>query len=194
MAGAKFDIQFAGELMEGADPQQARLKIQHRFKLSDEAVKRLFKGDAVTIKHAVDTTAASNYRKLFREAGALVRVLPVSTATKPAPKPASAPPTADPPPRTEPDSTPAFTHSQDLAADSGLTLQSRAEQEKVPLEQPPLTGFPVIDVSHVSLVAGQNWTLEDCQTPPEPTAVPDTSQLRFVSPAPDGDPGKAPED
>lgn len=167
MASAKFDIQFAGELMEDADPAHARRELQRLFRLSDEAVAQLFKGEPIIIKRGVDTATASSYRKRFREAGALVRIVPVDAApAQTAPTPAQAQAQAQ--------------GAQSAAAQAGgLALQSPAEQGKSNLEGPG-PDARTIDTSHLALVGGEGWTLEDCETAPEPIKVPDISHMALV--------------
>lgn len=83
-----FDLEFAGELMPGTDPVQARSRIQALFKLSDEAVASLFNGSAVTVKRGVDAALAARLHAAFAGAGAVLRILPAggaeSVATDPA--------------------------------------------------------------------------------------------------------------
>lgn len=170
MAGAKFDILFVGELMAEADPSRVRSNIQERFKLSDEAAARLFDGRAVTIKRGVDTATASHYRKLFRDAGALVRIASVAPAGagEPAPESAAA----------------VFGHAEGVpghpaAGGSRLSLAPLGDD---PLERPVAVAPRLIDVSHLSLVPGQDWTLADCEPPLPPCGLPDISHLRLVAP------------
>ncbi len=161
MASAKFDIQFAGELMEDADPAHARRELQRLFRLSDEAVAQLFKGEPIIIKRGVDTATASSYRKRFREAGALVRIVPVDAAP------------------TQTQAAGAQSAATATAPAGGLALQSQAEQGKSNLEGPG-PDARTIDTSHLALVGGDGWTLEDCETAPEPIKVPDISRMALV--------------
>jgi hypothetical protein len=54
-----------------------------------------------------------------------------------------------------------------------------------PLEAEPAVETPAIDISGLSLMPGEDWTLEDCDVPPMPAPVPDISHLRIVDPEPD---------
>jgi hypothetical protein len=65
--------------------------------------------------------------------------------------------------------------------ETGLRL---APVDDRPLEQPPPRTPPALDVSHLSLVPGSDWTLEDCDRPPPPARIPDISHLRIVEPEP----------
>lgn len=76
MSGTRFDLEFAGELMPGADAQQARARLKTLFKLTDEAAAQLFSGAAVTVKRGVDGALAARLHAAFAEAGALLRIIP----------------------------------------------------------------------------------------------------------------------
>jgi hypothetical protein len=172
MAGARFNILFAGELMENADPFEVRRRIQRRFKLSDEAIARLFGNGVVAVKRNVDTATASRYRKTFRDAGALVRIEPVASPTR-NPSPISFGLA----------STPANDSSAgpSRSASSSPPLQI-APREEGPLERSPVGEARQIDTSHLSLVTDPDWTLEDCQPSAQATALPDTSHLEILDP------------
>jgi hypothetical protein len=172
MAGATFDILFAGELMGDADPDEARRRLQQRFKLSDEAAARLFGGHTIAVKRGVDTATASRYRAVFRDAGALVQIRPVAAPYQPRP------PTAEPAPTSD--------GRQELARSTpGGPRMTLASLESGPLEQPPVPKIREIDISHLSLVPGWDWTLEDCQPPSPPAKLPDISHLEILAPDPD---------
>jgi uncharacterized membrane protein (DUF373 family) len=79
MNGNRFDIQFRGELVPGTDRNVARQRIQSLFNLSDSAVAQLFRGPSITVRRGVDSDTAARYQSAFRGAGALVRVIPVTT-------------------------------------------------------------------------------------------------------------------
>ena len=72
----RFDLEFAGELMPGTDPVQARSRIQALLKRSDEAVASLFSGSAVTLKRGVDGALAARPHAAFAQIGTIVRILP----------------------------------------------------------------------------------------------------------------------
>jgi hypothetical protein len=77
MAESKFDIQFAGELVPGADPRQVRERLCGLFKLTPEALGRLFSGQVVVIKRDLDAGTAARYRDAF-PSGAVLRLVPSS--------------------------------------------------------------------------------------------------------------------
>jgi hypothetical protein len=171
MSATRFDILFAGELMADADPDEVRLQLQQRLKLSEETATRLFSGRTLVLKRDVDVATASRYREIFRDAGALVETRPVP------PQDASPQPPVESV-ATDPEGSPTGFE------DGGLHLVSDAEQGK-PLEQTDAGDRPDIDISHLRLVPGQDWTLEDCQPSPTSNQVPDTSRLKLVEPPPE---------
>lgn len=145
MAESRFDIQFAGELVQGSDPHAVRERLRDLFKLSPDALERLFSGQAVMIKRDLDTLTAGRYRDAFRDAGAVLRLTPTTT--------------------------------------TGLTLAppgADLEQSVAPAEPRE------IDTSYLSLVAGQDWTLEDCTPPRPPALIPDISYLTLTPAEPIG--------
>jgi hypothetical protein len=173
MAGAKFDIQFAGELLHGADPDVARARLRKLFNLSDEAAARLFDGNPIVIKRGVDTATASRFREVFRDAGALVRIVPLDNPDE-APWSAQAvippsEPTAEAMQREEP-----------YGGTSGLSLAPESQSQ--PLEADRTANPGMIDTSHLSLVSGDDWSFEDCEPPPPAIGFPDTSHLSLVEP------------
>jgi len=176
MVGAKFDILFAGELLRDADPEAVRRQLQQRFTLSDEAVDKLFSGRTVTIKRDVDTATATRYREIFREAKALVQIRPVEAKAQSTPVSPTESVTGSPVRGQAEGST--------ESEPKGLHLVGGTKEPK-PLEQPGTGDRPEIDTSHLRMISGQDWSLEDCQPPPASTEVPDTSHLKLITPAPD---------
>ncbi len=76
MSGTRFDLEFAGELTAGTNPEQARSRVKALFKLSDEAVAQLFSGTPITVKRGIDSALAARLHAAFAQAGALVRIIP----------------------------------------------------------------------------------------------------------------------
>jgi hypothetical protein len=177
MAGARFDILFAGQLLAEASPDEVRRWFRQRFKLSDATVARLFDNRTHTIKRGVDAAAASRYREMFRDAGALVEIRALTTSSQSPPSRSDAP---------APASVSIAPNGRTRSATSG-PLPQEAAPGSDPSEGPPVDDPPQIDTSQLSLVPGQDWTLEDCQPRLPPVELPDTSHLELVTPAPDGD-------
>ncbi|MFE8033585.1 phosphate-starvation-inducible PsiE family protein [Thiohalocapsa marina] len=80
MPDVRFNVEFAGDLMPGADQATARIRLQTLFKLSDDAAERLFSGLPVTLKRNVDGAVAAQLHAAFADAGAMTRIVPASTA------------------------------------------------------------------------------------------------------------------
>jgi hypothetical protein len=155
MADRRFDVQFSGELVAGADPGAARERLRDLFKLSPEALEHLFSGRPAVIKRDLDEAAAARYGAAFRKAGAILSVTPV-VATPPA----GPLPTEPPLP----------------AAPAALTLAPPGSE----VGEAPPPGPRDIDTTHLSLVGGDNWTLADCDRPPPPAPIPDLSHLALA--------------
>jgi hypothetical protein len=170
MANTTYNIVFAGELVPGTEPAEARRRIQRLFKLSDDAAGRLFGDRPVTIKRGVDSASVARYRDAFREAGAFIRAEPVPSFDEIATTPEDLA-TAAPAAEIKPDDPP-------VRRDSGLQLAPLGDE--TPLEAPQVVRPRKVDISHLSLVPGSDWTLADCEPPPPPHAVPDISHLRIV--------------
>jgi hypothetical protein len=172
MADTLFDIRFAGELLEGADPFRARSRIQELFKLSDAAAERLFGGSPVTIKRGVDAATVTRFREVFRAAGARVSVVPAGI-DRPRESGGGAPDTA----------ADGAGQSPRLSASAESSpLELAAAGQSLPLESPPPVPAPEIDTSHLNLVEGDDWTLEDCAPSRPPVAEPDISHLTLAPP------------
>ena len=175
MGGARFDILFAGKLLGDADPDLVRRQLQQRFKLSDEVADKLFSGRTVVVAQGVETAAASRYRQVFRDAKALVEIRPAEAApsTLSTPIPESA-------------REPVGTGDEEQARSVPVRPRTMTgERFSEPARSRDLIDVPKIDISHLSLVPGWDWTLEDCQPPRVPTELPDTSHLEIVAPAPE---------
>ena len=166
-----YDIHFSGDLLPGADPAAARARIQGLFKLSDEAAARLFSGRTVALKRGLDLARAERLRQVFLEVGALVRLVEQGPAAVPAPLAIPAPPPPLPAARAAPP------RDWDLAPPDGR-----------PLEPDPGLAPPAVDVSHLSLMPGQDWSLADCDQGAEPVVVPDIRHLRMLPPESGVDP------
>lgn len=146
-----YDILFAGQLLEGTDPDEARKSIANLFKANATTVEKLFSGQPQLIKRGVDKTTAAKYRNAMHQAGAVAvikvsdspgRQAPAAPAAAPAEAPAAGaamtmaervaalagdnePVTADPTPTAtpKPAHTPGTAATPDTDnADEGLTL------------------------------------------------------------------------
>ncbi len=174
MTEDRYDLSFDGTLSPEADPDEARRRLMAIFKLSESGAKRLFTGRAMIVKRNVDAATAAQFQQVFATAGAVLRLSRV--------EPAAAPYNPD---QAGPDQLGADQPSGDdvrvpvsgRAVDtSGLSLAPPGGR----LEEPPEYVIPVLDLSHLSLVPGDEWTLKDCEAPPTPIPEPDTSYLSLA--------------
>ncbi|BCU07228.1 hypothetical protein [Allochromatium tepidum] len=206
MSEARFDILFDGSLKPDADPRLARERLGAAFKLDAAGVERLFAGKPVAVKRDADLTTAARYKRVFEEAGAIVtlRALDAVEPAAPPQAPAAAPPspTVSPPTDRAPAAAPEPVVERaasepmseagaemDAKADTagGVTTNLTAEGGFEFLEEPPKVKMPDLDLSHLSLVGGSDWSLADCEQTPEPVRIPDISHLRLdeIEPPPD---------
>jgi len=84
----RYDIFFAGESLEGKDPQAVREALGRLFKADDATLDRLFSGRRQRIKGNCDSATALKYQKAITAAGgkvAVVRVEPEVAAEASAP-------------------------------------------------------------------------------------------------------------
>ena len=167
---ASYDIHFSGDLQPGVDPAVARARIQGLFKLSDEVAARLFSGRTVALKRGLDLARAERLRQVFLEVGALARLVEQRSAAVPTPLVTPEPPVV-------PGEKAALRRDWALAPTDGRPLEPD-------LGQAP----PPVDISRMSLIQGQDWTLADCDQGAEPVVVPDISHLRIL--APEAGPGE----
>jgi hypothetical protein len=160
----RFDLSYSGVMRPGADPVQARRLLTDAFRLSDQDAARLFSGRPMLIKRGVDAATAARVEQVFARAGAVLTVRPVADPDAQVGSGAAVPP-----------GTLVTSRDPDLAA-SRLTLAPPGEL----IDHSPVPTPPALDLSRLSLVPGDDWTLADCTPPPAKIPVPDTSRLSLV--------------
>ncbi|WP_200388832.1 phosphate-starvation-inducible PsiE family protein [Thiocapsa imhoffii] len=79
----RYHIQFSATLLPGTDADTARAALKARFNLSDQALADLFSGQCVTIRRNIDEPTALRYQAAFRQAGALLQIIPAAQETAP---------------------------------------------------------------------------------------------------------------
>jgi hypothetical protein len=170
MADQRYDLSYRGLLRPGADPEETRRRLGAIFKLNEAGLERLFTGKPVVVKRDVDAATAAHFERLFAQAGAELSVVPLDTGGPvPAVPPAVAPVSVS--------VAAAEVESQGLSID--ISMLSLAPPGGV-LEEPPPSVSLELDISYLSLVPGDDWTLEDCEPPPTPIPLPDLSYLTLV--------------
>jgi len=164
MPDERFDLSYQGLLAPGADPQRARERLTAIFKLSEQGADRLFTGKPVVVKRNVDAATVAQFQKVFAHAGAVLTVTSVLNVDD-----GPAPPSLLSAEREETADTP-------VQAGSPLSLAPNYDV----LEAGPTAAVPAMDLSYLSLVPGDEWTLEDCQPLPTPIPEPDLSYLSLT--------------
>ena len=160
-----FDVYFRGALLPDAEPGQVRERLAALFGLGPAELDRLFGGNPVCVKRAVDVDTAAQLRGRFRDAGALVDIRPAEATAKP-PAPAAA--TTDPPV-----AAPAGTGD-----DVGWTLAAPQTGSLADCAR-PVVPVPLPDISGLDLAHAGTNLADDAAAPP--SAI-DTSHLSVAPP------------
>ena len=160
-----FDIYFRGESLPDEDPALVRQRVGELFKVDGDALERLFTGQPVRVKKAVDVETASRYRARFREAGALIDIVPSGQT-----------PPASSKPETETQNVPGQAPNAGTEASPFADL---AEPGAILDETPPAPPAD-IDTSGLEALPANTGSLEDCREDKEPRPIPDISHLRLV--------------
>ena len=184
----RYDIFFAGQCLQGHDPQAVRAALGRLFKADDPTLDRLFCGQRQRIKGGCDAATANRYRQALTAAGAKVSIAPASARVAPAAAAASAAASSAP------------TSSPPAAPDSGgLTLADAGErlgpaaaevaaltppdfdlaEVGADLGPPPSPPPPAPDTSALSL-AREGGDLSDCAPEPAPAPALDLSHMELA--------------
>ncbi|MBK1640597.1 hypothetical protein CKO12_01625 [Chromatium okenii] len=165
MSDMLFDLSFEGTLAADADPAVVRQHLAALFKLDAAGVARLFSGQPVVVKRAVDGATAARFELAFHQAGAVLLLTPTPTepaAVAPAPPPAAI-----------------------VVADNPRFIAAPDVLEVLPqdgfIEQEAVVKMPALDTSYLSLVTAADWSLADCQLPVAPAPVADFSHLSLAA-------------
>ncbi len=121
-----YDIFFAAQLVDGFEEATVRDNLAQLFKANDTTLEKLFSGKPQLIKRGVDKPAAIKYKAALQKAGAVavVRVTPGTAKAAPDPAPSSPPApaedglpsSADVKTDSEPESAPAGSMADRIAA------------------------------------------------------------------------------
>lgn len=191
----RYDIFFAGQCLQGHDPQAVRAALGRLFKADDPTLDRLFCGQRQRIKGGCDAATAGRYRQALTAAGAKVSIAPASgrvaaAASAPAGAAASAdsspPAAASSPPAAAPDS------GRLTLADAGERLGPASAdvaaltppdfdlaEVGADLGPPPSPPPPAPDTSALSL-AREGGDLSDCAPEPAPAPALDLSHMALA--------------
>lgn len=66
-----FNVVFAGQVVAGADPEAVRANVARLFKVNEAALEKLFSGQRIAVKKAVDQAGAMKLRAMLKQAGAV---------------------------------------------------------------------------------------------------------------------------
>ena len=157
-----FDVYFLGEMLPDADPGEVRAAVARLFKVEGERVDRLFSGEPLRVKQGVDAEAASRYRATFRDAGALLQIVPSG-----APPPAKAP-TAK-----------GRTTTREAAPGRGAVELSLAEPGAT-IDHTPPPPAAEIDTGSLQALPPNSGSLEDCRVDKPVRPISDISHLTLV--------------
>ncbi len=167
-----YDVYFSGVCLKTADPDEVKKKVGAMFKLEGKKLEKLFSGNPVPIKRGLDMDQAVKYRVAFRDAGALVDIVPEGQPA-PTPKPA---PAAKPEQPLPPQSKPVESAATEPQTTSGLSLADG------PLPPQPEPETPPIETPDYGLSEAKDFNLSDCAPQVEPAPIPDTSQMDLDKP------------
>jgi len=146
MTDKRYDIAFAGRLVDGADPATVKRELARVLKVAPEKLEPVFAGRRATLARGVDAGKAKAYKAAFERIGAIpeIRLAAEVTATAPAAtaRKSEETPAATAPPDTGADADPASPpRPADLTvAEVGATLVE-------PIEVAP----PEYDLSGLSM-------------------------------------------
>ena len=171
MTPETYDVYFSGATLKNADPDEAKQKIGAMFKLQGEQLERLFSGTPIPIKRGVDMDRAIKYRVAFRDAGALVDIVP---AGQPVPLRSARP---EPPPRPSAPPPPVTTVTQASADTPNPVDTSTLTLADGPMNLPPQPPVEPVPVPDYDLSAAQDFNLSDCAPAVESAPLPDISAL-----------------
>lgn len=178
MGQRHYDVLYAGELVEGADGEAVKARLAALFKTDVAGIARLFSGETLVIKRALDEETAQRYREAMRHAGALCR-LRVAADTPPAAPPEGSLASATVLPAGSllpqpPKITPLEFNLE------GLTIAPPGVQL---VEWPAPIPAPLPDVSGITLAPPGERLVE--AKPIAPVALPDVSRIDLAPPGSD---------
>jgi hypothetical protein len=166
MSNEIFDVYFSGVLIKDRDPAEVKRKVGTVFKLQGEKLDRLFSGRPIPIKKGVDMDRAIKFRVTFRDAGALVDIVP---AGEPPPLPKPVQPS---PPKEQ----------TGIASADTTQVSGALSLVDGPMEFVADTDTPSIAVPEYELSSAQGFDLSDCKPSIEPAKIPDISSLDMEKP------------
>lgn len=165
MSELQFDLYFSGQILAEQDPEAVKARVGQLFRVSGDALEKLFSGKPVRIKQGVDADTARRYEESFHKAGTMIesRLCAETPVTDAAEEPSAGEqerPVAAPP-------------QAQSASQSSLSLAPvGADMDDTP-PTPPLE----VDTSALSAGPPNSGSLEDCVSNTPPAPIPDISRL-----------------
>lgn len=175
MSDPLYQLVFDGRLRPGITPDDARASIGTRFRLNERQVERLFSGRPVTVKRKLDASDAQRYQRAFLEAGAIVEVRPLESAT-----------TQDEGRDTATSGSPQDADLGQQIAGAGVETMFQLLPVGATIDGQTTSDPPVApDTSRLSLAPREASSLEDCA--PTPAAPPTLDLSRYELLPPDSE-------
>ena len=154
----RYNVVFAGELVDQAAPETARRKLMALFHLDEARVEPLFSGRRIFVKRNLDLDTAARLQDAFRKAGGRALIEPADVVAE----------------------GPARESEEISGADSDRSELTLAPIG-APLEQIDDSAPPLLpNTSGLTLVTDQDWTLADCGPPSMPQPEFDLDYLELV--------------
>ncbi|MEE4145557.1 MAG: hypothetical protein V2I26_12200 [Halieaceae bacterium] len=188
---ARYNIYFAGQLLEGQDLAAVRARIGKLFNADAATLDKLFSGNTQLLKRDCDKATALKYKQAMEQAGALpvikASAANTTTAAPPAPAPVPAPAKA----MTAAEKIAALAAAADLtarprepapapppadpapAADGAIALAPAGTAVLLPSERPGVVTSEVVPPDLEVMASGQRLSEQSPAAPPPP----DTSHL-----------------
>ena len=155
MSDQLFEVAFSGQISDGANADEVRVKVAKLFNADEAKLTQLFSGKRIVIKKNIDQATANKYRTALARAGAECEIAPVGGAVEAAPQPA-----AEPAPAAAPQ--PAATSSQEY--ESSYDGEAAPPPQTDPLG---ITGEQIEDLA-ASLAPVGSELQDDYYAPQEP--------------------------
>jgi hypothetical protein len=184
-AEQRFNIEFAGECLEGHSPEAVRAGLAALFKADAAALERLFSGKRQRIKGDCDKATALKYQKAMTGVGARA-IITASAPAVPAAEPASGDGSAP---------TKNAVVSAETTADTADITLAPAGSEVLTADERQDPIVPDLDLSHLS-VAEAGTALAEASEAPTPLPAPDLDIAETgarLAPEPTGAPPEPPD-
>ena len=78
MSDSSYDLLFKGECLPDVDPAEVRTKLGELLKLDAKQLAQMFSGRTMVVRRAANREFAARFQQAFKQAGARLRVTPVT--------------------------------------------------------------------------------------------------------------------